>query len=150
MKKIIVVASFLIFAGVAHGQTGATINSYSGIGDSAGLGGAPGLGAGSGIGGSPNINLPTASGSVPSAPAAAADRDVNQNSKNPGNYVPSRFTNYREAVALGEVESGMRPLTVAEAARMAQARKKNASQRPAIVLDRDENGKLVIAPTAKK
>ena len=49
------------------------------------------------------------------------------------------------------VESGIRPLTVAEAARLAQTqKKKNAEQKPVIVLDKDEDGKLVIAPASKK
>ena len=78
------------------------------------------------------------------------DRMVNQNSKNPGEFVPSRFTNYGDAVALGVIESGMRPLTVAEAARLAQMQKKNAEQKPAINLDKDEDGKLVIASASKK
>jgi hypothetical protein len=150
MKKILVTVSFLIFAGVAHGQTGATINSYSSIGDAGGLNGATSLGAGSGIGGTGNINLPSSTASLPSAPGAAADRNVNQSSNNPGPYVPSKFTNYGDAVALGVIESGIRPLTVVEAARLSQTQKKNTNAKPVIVLEKDEDGKLVIAPAAKK
>ena len=61
-----------------------------------------------------------------------------------------RFSNYGDAVALGVMESGIRPLTVAEAARLAQTQKKNAEQKPVIVLERDDDGNLVIAPEAKK
>jgi hypothetical protein len=150
MKKILVAATLLIFAGVAHAQTGSTINSYSSIGDSAGLNGATSLGAGSGIGGTGNINPPSATPSVPSAPGAAADRSVNQSSNNPGPYVPSKFTNYGDAVALGVIESGIRPLTVAEAARLVQIQKKTASAKPVMVVEKDEAGKLVIASAAKK
>jgi hypothetical protein len=149
MKQMLVTASLLIFAGVAHGQTGSTINSYSSIGDAAGLNGATSLGAGSGIGGTGNINPPTTA-SVPSAPGAATDRNVNQSSKNPEPYVPSKFTNYKDAVALGVIESGIRPMTVAEAARLSQMQKQSANAKLVIVLDKDEDGKLVIAPAAKK
>ena len=150
MKKILVMASFLIFAGVAHGQGGATINGYGSIGDYGGLNGATSLGAGGGLSGSANINPPSSTAAVPSAPGAVLDRDVNQSSTNPGPYVPSRFTNYRDAVALGVIESGIRPLTVAEAARLGQLQKKSANAKPAILLEKDVDGKLVIAPVVQK
>src|SRR5271154_631806 len=146
MKKTLLLASFLILAGRVHAQSGngtlnsaGSINNLSGIGSSGGINGANSIG--------PSAVPATA---PVSAPGAAADRAVNQSSKNPGEYVPSRFSNYGDAVALGVVESGIRPLTVAEAARLAQMQKKNAEQKPVIVLDKDEDGKLVIAPTAKK
>jgi hypothetical protein len=143
-------ASFLILAGTVHGQG---VASPSGALNGAGaLNNAGSIGSGSGsLNGVGSINaVPAASPAPASAPGAAVDRNVNQNSKNPGQYVPSRFTNYGDAVALGVVESGMRPPTVAEAARLAQMQKKNAEQKPVIVLDKDEGGKLVIAPAAKK
>jgi hypothetical protein len=152
MKKTLLVASFLILAGTIHGQAAAsptgTLNGAGSINNASSVGsGSGGLnGAGSINGGS--APAPAAPASAPGA--AAADRSVNQNSKNPGEYVPSRFTNYGDAVALGVVESGMRPLTVAEAARLAQMQKKNAEQKPVIVLDKDDDGKLVIAPASKK
>jgi hypothetical protein len=151
MKKTLLLTSFLFLAGTVYGQgvqspTG-TLNGAGSVNNASGLGsGSGGLnGAGSINGGS--VSTPAA---APSAPGAATDRSVNQNSKNPGEYVPSRFSAYGDAVALGVVESGMRPLTVAEAARMAQMQKKTAEQKPVIVVDKDEDGKLVIAPTAKK
>jgi hypothetical protein len=151
MKKTLVLASFLILTGTAHAQA---TGSPTGILNSAGsLNSAGTLGSGGGINGAGSINAPSSSpapAGAPSAPGAAADRNANQNSKNPGEYVPSKFTNYGEAVALGEIEAGMRPLTVAEAARVAQQQKKNASPQTVIVLEKDDNGKLVIAPAAKK
>jgi hypothetical protein len=150
MKKTLLLASFLILAGTVHGQG---VASPSGALNGAGaLNNAGSIGSGSGsLNGVGSINaVPAASPAPASAPGAAVDRNVNQNSKNPGQYVPSRFTNYGDAVALGVVESGMRPPTVAEAARLAQMQKKNAEQKPVIVLDKDEDGKLVIAPAAKK
>jgi hypothetical protein len=151
MKKTLLLASFLLLTGTVYGQgvqspTG-TLNGAGSVNNASGLGsGSGGLnGAGSINGGSAGPSAAPAS-----APGAAADRSVNQTSKNPGEYVPSRFSTYGDAVALGVVESGMRPLTVAEAARLAQTQKKNAEQKPVIVLDKDEDGKLVITPTAKK
>ena len=146
MKMTFLLASVLILAGTVHGQSASgvlngagSINNVSGIGSTGGINGGASLNGGSYVAPAPS-----------SAPGAAADRLVNQNSKNPGEYVPSRFSNYGDAVALGVIESGIRPLTVAEAARLAQTQKKNAGQKRVIVLERDANGNLVIAPEAKK
>jgi hypothetical protein len=151
MKETFLLASFLVLAGAVHGQG---VQSPSGTLNGAGsVNNASSIGSGSaGLNGAGSINGGSASAPATpaSAPGAAADRAVNQSSKNPGEYVPSRFSTYGDAVALGVVESGIRPLTVAEAARLAQTQKKNAEQKPAIVLDKDEDGKLVIAPAAKK
>jgi hypothetical protein len=146
MKRTLLLASFLILAGTVHGQSvNGTLNGAGSINNLSGIG------AGGGINGANSINGSSAvPASAPtSAPGAAADRAVNQNSKNPGEYVPSRFSNYGDAVALGVIESGIRPLTVAEAARLAQMQKQNAEQKRVIVLERDANGHLVIAPPAK-
>ena len=150
MKKTFLLASFLVLAGTVHGQVQSQSGTLNGAGS---MNNASSVGNGSaGLNGAGSINGGSASAPAApaSAPGAAADRSVNQNSKNPGEYVPSRFTNYGDAVALGVIESGMRPLTVAEAARLAQVQKKNAEQKPVIVLDKDDDGKLVIAPAAKK
>jgi hypothetical protein len=148
MKKTLLLASFLTLAGVVHGQVvaspGGTLNGAGSLNY------ASSLGSGGSLNGMGSINTPASPTAPASAPGAAVDRSVNQNSKNPGEYVPSRFTNYSDAVALGVVESGMRPLTVAEAARLAQMQKKNAEQEPVIVLEKDTNGNLVIAPATKK
>jgi hypothetical protein len=149
MKKTLLLASFLILAGTARGQGAA---SPTGVLNGAGsINNAGTLGSGGGLNGAGSINASSAPApAVPaSAPGAAADRNVNQNSKNPGEYVPSRFSNYGDAVALGVVESGIRPPTVAEAARLTQEQKKNGEQKRVIVLDRDANGNLVIAAPAK-
>ena len=88
--------------------------------------------------------------SVPSAPTAAADSVVNLNSKNPGAFVPSTFTSYGEAVELGKLEASLKPTTLAEAARLAQEQKKTASRKSVIVVERNDDGKLVIAPATKQ
>jgi hypothetical protein len=154
MKTMLVVAGFagfLMLSSTAYGQQYGATGNLNGAGS---LNSANSLGSGGGVNGAGSINAPSTSSapvSAPSAPGAIADRNVNQNSKNPGDYVPSKFTNYGEAVALGEIEMGMRPLTVAEAARLAQQKKKDATNaKPSIVLVKDDAGKLVIAPTASK
>jgi hypothetical protein len=88
--------------------------------------------------------------SVSSAPTTATDYVVNQNSKNPGPFVPSKFASYGEAVALGKLEAEMKPMTLAEAARLAQEQKKIASKKLPIVMASNDDGTLVIAPRAKK
>jgi hypothetical protein len=152
MKKTFVLAGFLILTGTAHAQA---LGSPTGILNAAGSmnnsGGS--IGSGGGLNGAGSINGGSATpvpSNAPTSPNGVTDRNVNQNSKNPGEYVPSRFSNYGDAVALGVIESGMRPLTVAEAARLAQAQKKTAEAKKVIVLDRDATGNLVITPTAKK
>jgi hypothetical protein len=151
MKKTLFLVSFLTLAGAVHAQVVASPGgSLNGAGS---LNNASSVGSGGGnLNGAGSINGAYAgpTPATPSAPGAALDRSVNQNSKNPGEYVPSRFTDYGDAVALGVVESGIRPLTVAEAARLAQTQKKNAEQKRVIVLDKDDDGKLVIAPASKK
>jgi hypothetical protein len=140
MKETLLLAAFMILAGTVRAQGfGGSINNISGIGNTGGINGAA------------SINLSSAARTTAptSAPGAAVDRAVNQNSKNPGEYVPSRFSSYGDAVALGVLESGIRPLTVVEAARLAQEQKKNAEQKRVIVLEKDANGNLVIAPPAK-
>lgn len=148
MKKTLLLASFLVLAGTVHGQGASSpTGTLNGAGS---MNNAGTLGSGGGLNGTGSINGGYAAApAVPSAPGAAADRNVNQSSKNPGEYVPSRYSSYGDAVTLGVVESGIRPLTVAEAARLAQMQKKNAEQKPVIVLERDANGTLVIAAPAK-
>jgi len=53
-------------------------------------------------------------------------------------------------VELGKLEASMKPTTLAEAARLAQEQKKTASKKRAIVVERNDDGKLVIAPAAKQ
>ena len=129
----------LVFAGAARAQMGGSINNLGSIGSGRSLNGAAGLNAGA-----------LAPISVPSAPAAVADSVVNQNSKNPGQFVPSTFTSYGEAVELGKLEVAMKPMTLAEAARLAQEQKNKASKKSVIVVERNDDGKLVIAPAAKQ
>jgi hypothetical protein len=132
MKKTLLLAGIIVFAGAAHGQ---------GIINGAGsMNGAGGLNGHSSI----DSEVVTAV-NRPSEPPPVSDVVVNQNSKNPGDFVPSTFSNYREAVALGEFEAHQKPLTIVEAARLAQQQKKNASPKPVLQVQQNAQGKLVIA-----
>jgi hypothetical protein len=97
MRKTLLLVGILIFAGTARAQAaiGGSINNLGSIGSGGSLNGAAGMNAGA-----------LTTGSVPSAPSVAGDYLVNQNSANPGPFVPSTFTSYGEAVELGETGSG--------------------------------------------
>jgi hypothetical protein len=77
------------------------------------------------------------------------DAGVNTNSKNPGEFVPSTFSSYQDALATAKLEAEVRPITVTEAARLSQERKKNANDKSVIQLDEDEHGNLVITSVKK-
>jgi hypothetical protein len=139
MRKTLLLAGILFLAGTARAQMGGSINNLGSISSGGSLNGAAGLNAGA--------LTPI---SVSSAPTTAADYVVNQNSKNPGPFVPSKFASYGEAVALGKLEAEMKPMTLAEAARLAQEQKKVASKKLPIVMASNDDGTLVIAPRAKK
>ena len=139
MRKTLLLAGILVFAGTARAQIGGSINNLGTINSMGSLNGTAGINAGA--------TGPTA---MPSAPTAAADSLVNLNSKNPGQFVPSTFTSYGEAVELGNLEAKLKPMTLAEAARLAQEQKKNASKKPVRLVARNDDGKLVIAPAAKQ
>jgi hypothetical protein len=67
---------------------------------------------------------------------------------NPGEYVPSTCENYDSAVNIGRNARLIRPPTLVEAARTAQQARATGALKPAIVLDKDGEGNLVIV-TAK-
>lgn len=106
-------------------------------------------GSGGAINGSPGLNS-HASTSISSASQVNSDGSVNQNSKNPGAFVPSTFSSYQDALAIAKLAAARRPVTVAEAAHLAQEQNRKASGRTVIQLDEDEHGKLVIASAKKQ
>ncbi len=132
MKAALVLAIVLIFAGTAHAQFGGENISS----------------AGGSINGAGSLNshhsTPTSSTS-----SVNLDASVNMNSKNPGEFVPSRYSSYRDALETAKLEAELRPISVAEAARLAQERKKKATDTAVIQLDEDEHGNLVIASVKK-
>jgi len=131
MKKLIVLAGFLTLAGAAHAQrAGAAPNAF------------PSSGGGSGGGGGLSSGSHSAGPSVPgpySAPRA------NVSATNTGEFVPTLFQNYQEAVTAGQRELDAREPQLAEAARMAQAAKKSGTEKAVVVAGQDNAGNLVIS-----
>jgi hypothetical protein len=143
MRAALVLAIGLIFAGAAHAQlSGGSINTSSAINGVATANGNVGINDGG------NINAqPTTSAS--SGSHVSPDAGVNTNSKNPGEFVPSTFSSYQDALATAKLEAEVRPITVAEAARLSQERKKHANDKSVIQLDEDEHGNLMITSVKK-
>jgi hypothetical protein len=130
MKKIILLAGFLSLAGITHAQRG---SSGAAMPTSAGGGGASG-------------GLSTPHNSSPnSAPGPYSGPRANVSATNPGEFVPTTFQNYHEAVITAEKEQETKPLEVAEAARMTQAMKKSGTQQPALIAEQDDAGNVVIS-----
>jgi hypothetical protein len=77
--------------------------------------------------------------------SAAPAPQVNVSATNPGEFVPSTFESYKEAVMTGQEQLNARPVTIAEAARILQAQKKFETQKPALIVEQDDNGKMVIS-----
>jgi hypothetical protein len=75
--------------------------------------------------------------------AAAAARSGATSASGSGNFVPSTFVNYSEALTTGE-EQLQAKSGVAEAARTAQAMKNSNAQKPVLVAQQDDGGNLVI------
>jgi hypothetical protein len=67
---------------------------------------------------------------------------------NPGEFVPSTFESYKEAVIIGQEELNAKPVSVAEAARSLQAWKKSETQKPALVAEQD--GERIIVSRRKQ
>jgi hypothetical protein len=133
MKTVILSAIVLFFAGTAHAQLlGGVINTGgSSINHAASL--------------NSQVSTTTTSGDAP----AISDVVVNRNSKNPGEFVPSKFSTYQDVLAEAKLEAALRPLTIAEAARMERERRSNSKDANVVQLDEDAQGKLVIAQTKK-
>jgi hypothetical protein len=138
MKKAIIMAAFLVFAATAHAQTG----------QFGSLNGAPPVGSGASINTNGGLNSDTGLGN-PSGLTGNSPSTSNISDTNPGEYIPSRFEGYKDAVSDGKAMANRKPMTIAEMARQSQAEKKAAEGKKVMVLEQDSNGKLTIAaPTA--
>ncbi|MGD0401781.1 MAG: hypothetical protein ABSB66_01170 [Candidatus Acidiferrales bacterium] len=74
----------------------------------------------------------------------------NVSATNPGEFVPSTFECYREAVVIGQEELDARPVTVAEAARILQTAKKSEIQKPVLIAEQDGEGRVIISSGEQK
>ncbi len=127
MSKILMIGAFLIFAGVTRAQTiGGTINNQAGINGAGGLNSAGALNAAH-----PILDNGTTI-------------FINTSGRNEGEFVPSTFASYKDAVAEAKANANRQPVTLADMARQAQAQKKAVELKSAIVLEQDSDGKLVI------
>jgi hypothetical protein len=141
MKKAIVFAGFLAFAATAHAQSG----FYGSLNNAGSYASTPGLGSA----GSLNSTIaPFAVRSSGSAGGPASSPNVAE--KNPGEFVPSTFANYKDAVSEARANANKKPMTLADLARQAQAEKKASAAKTAMVLEEGTDGKLVIANPKKQ
>jgi hypothetical protein len=117
MKKIILLAGIALLAGSAQAQMrGGSATSTGSLGFSHSSHGTP-----------------------------ASAPQVNVSATNPGEFVPSTFESYKEAVIRGQEQLDARPVTVAEAARIFQAQRKSETQKPALIVEQDDNGRMFIS-----
>jgi hypothetical protein len=130
MKKLIFLAGLLSLAGTAHAQrAGAVANPYNSAGG--------GAGGGFSSGGSGTLGN--------TLPGPYSLPRTNASGTNTGEFVPTSFENYEEAVSAGQRELDAKRPQVAEAAREAQAMKKAGTQKPALVAIQDDAGNVVIS-----
>ena len=134
MKKLLTMAAFFVFAGAAQAQFGGYINDHQGFNTA------------SGIESSGSLNPVHSSNSSSSSSAPSTE---NVSARNPGEFVPSTFASYKEAVADAKANANKQPLTLADIARQSQAEKKAAEPKQAMVLEEGSDGKLVIANPKK-
>jgi hypothetical protein len=131
---------FLLVAGVLLlvGTGSANAQSMSNVGS---------IGAGSSLNGASSVNHSATMN--PNGGSSAGIVSDPRSSKsvegtNPGEFVPSTFESYDAALSLGEMAKRVRPLTVVEAARLAQQAKANPGAKPALVLEKDPDGNLIV------
>jgi hypothetical protein len=134
MRTVFALAIVLIFAGSAHAQfSGGVVNT-----------------GGSSINHATTLNTNVSTSTTNSGSASAAsDVVVNRSSKNPGEFVPSKYSTYQDVLAEAKLEAALRPTTVAEAARQEQERRSKSKDANVIQFDEDAQGKLVIAQAKK-
>jgi hypothetical protein len=117
MKKIILLAAIAFLAGSAHAQMRVSSGASGG----------------------------TLSFSHSSHETQASVAPPNVSATNPGEFVPSIFECYKEAVVMGQEELDAKPVTVAEAARSLQAWKKSEIQKPALIAEQDGEGRIIVS-----
>jgi hypothetical protein len=136
--KLILAAGALLFVGMGSTQA----QSLSNVGS---VGGGTSLNGSSSVNNSPTINTGGGSSSLPvSSPRPSKNVDAT----NPGEYVPSTFESYDAALSLGEIAKRMHQPTIVEAARLAQQAKANPAAKPALVLEKDGDGNLIVVPAS--
>jgi hypothetical protein len=116
MKKIVLLAAIAFFAGSAQAQMRVASAASGGT-----------------------------SGFSHSSHETQAPAPPNVSATNPGEFVPSTFESYKEAVIIGQEELNAKPVSVAEAARSLQAWKKSETQKPALIAEQDGEGRIIVS-----
>jgi hypothetical protein len=130
--KLLVMIGVLLLVGVGSARAQSSFSNVGSIGGSS-------INSVSSLNHSGSINSSVGTGSV-------SDSRVYKNveATNPGEYVPSTYENYDAAVTMGRNAGLVRPLTIVEAARMAQQAKEAGAAKPTILLEKDAAGKLIL------
>jgi hypothetical protein len=136
LMKFLLAAGVLLFVGMGSTQA----QSLSNVGS---------IGGGSSLNGSSSVNHSASAntgGGSNSLPLSGPRPSKNVEGTNPGEFVPSTFESYDAALSLGEIAKRMHPLSIVEAARSAQQAKANLAAKPALVLEKDADGNLIVVP----
>jgi hypothetical protein len=131
MSKTILAAAIFLFAGAsaAFAQHPAAMKPSSNT-----------LGGGGVTGG--GISAASAGGRSMPSPAPAA----NVGARNDGQFVPSTYANYSDAVAEGDKELNARPASLGDLSRQLREQKKATRDKARIFVDQDEYGNLRYSP----
>jgi hypothetical protein len=120
MKKTILILGIAFLAGSAQAQfRGGSLNSAGGMNGS--------------------------HSTISNSGATGSTSQGNVGATNPGEFVPSTFESYQQAVATGQEELDARPLRLADVARILQAQKKSEIQKPALTAEQDDEGNVIIS-----
>ena len=103
MKKALMIGVFLAFAASAHAQAG----MYGSLNSTPGLSASPGLNETGGINS-------TGNGNPSGIPHTASPSTTNVSDTNPGEFIPSHFEGYNDAVSDGKALANRKPMTVRE------------------------------------
>lgn len=136
--KVLVMAAVVLFAGLGPVRAQGVLGG-AGSGSTIGVSTLNSLGS---INHSGSINTAGSSTNVTVGTDFRASSSVA--GRNPGEFIPSTFENYDAALCMGEQARRARPTTVVEAARLARQAKVAAAAKPAIALDQNADGKLIV------
>lgn len=136
LMKFLLAAGVLLLVGIGSTQA----QSLSNVGS---IGGGSSLNGSSSMNHSPTMNT---GGGSSTGSVSNSRPSKNVEATNPGEFVPSTFESYDAALSLGEIANRMHPLTIVEAARLAQQAKANPAAKPALVLEKDAEGNLIVVP----
>jgi hypothetical protein len=135
LMKFLLAAGILLFLGIGAAQA-QSLSGVSSIGGGASINGA------SSVNHSPTINPGGSSTESVSDPRSSKSVEAT----NPGEFVPSTFESYDSALNLGEIANRLHSPSIVEAARLAQQAKANPAAKPALVLEKDADGNLIVVP----